>query len=380
MKRHIAIIIILTLGMIWSYGCNSQSSVADLGEPSYKPRHATSFEIFDAGESSSVLRIRNPWQGARDITRDLFISRNGEAAPEGFEGEVIESRPERVVCMSTSHIAFIDAVGGTASVKGVSGTDFVSNPDVRAAIGRGEVKDVGYDANINYELLAAIDPDMVFIYGVAGENTSVVNKLAEMNICAFYICDYLEQSPLGKSEWVVAMGEIYGCRAEAEELFGTIEDNYLALKERAAEFSERPRVMLNAPYRDTWFVPGDRSYIVSLIEDAAGEYVCSGHDNEISRPLSSEAAYIHLGGSDIWLNPGQADSMEELKALNPKFAELPVVTEGRVYNSTKRMTPSGGSDFWESGALRADMVLNDMINILHPETDAQELFYFKQLR
>ena len=30
--------------------------------------------------------------------------------------------------------------------------------------------------------------------------------------------------------------------------------------------------MLNAPWQDSWFVPGDRSYMVRLLEDAGGNY------------------------------------------------------------------------------------------------------------
>lgn len=380
MKHFFLIILsVLTcLPLLWS--CSEQGTSIDLGTPAYTPRHATSFEIYDAGESSSILRIFNPWQGARDITRDLFISRNNELPPEGFEGAVITATPKKVVCMSTSHIAFIDAVNGCSSIKGVSGTDFVSNESVRAAIERKEVADVGYDANVNYELIASIAPDIVFIYGIAGENTTMVNKLTEMNIPAFYICDYLEQTPLGKSEWVVAFGEIYGNRGEAEKLFDEIEQNYNDIKNRAAEYTSRPKVMLNAPYRDTWFVPGDRSYVVTLINDAGGEYICGGHDNEISRPLSSEAAYLHLCEADIWLNPNQAESIAELAALNPKFADTPVMKNHNVYNNTNRTTKAGGSDFWESGALRADVVLADMLHILHPESNINhELFYFKRL-
>ncbi|MBQ5618316.1 MAG: iron ABC transporter substrate-binding protein, partial [Alistipes sp.] len=56
----------------------------------YKPQYASGFEIIGAeGRESSILRIYNPWQGAEDITTNLFIARNGEPTPAGFEGQVI---------------------------------------------------------------------------------------------------------------------------------------------------------------------------------------------------------------------------------------------------------------------------------------------------
>ncbi len=362
------------------FSCSGGGKSADYGEPLYTPRHAGSFEIYATGGQSTILRSLNPWQGAHDVAKDLFIARDGEVPPEGFEGEVVKAGPGSVICMSTSHIAFIDSFGCAGAVRGVSGKNYVSTPVVAENIAQGKVVDVGYDANLNYELIASVKPDIVFIFGVAGENTAVTDKLKEMGITAFYVGDYLEHTPLGKAEWVVALGEIFDRRNEASKVFDGIESSYTALKEQARQYTAHPRVMLNAPYRDTWFVPGDESYVVTLIADAGGEYVCSGHSDDISRPLSGEAAYIYLTRSDIWLNPNQAESIADLTAENPKFADVDVVKNRGVYNSTRRTTPAGGSDFWESGALRADIVLADILQILHPESaPGRELYYFKLL-
>ena len=35
----------------------------------------------------------------------------------------------------------------------------------------------------------------------------------------------------------------------------------------------------------------------------------------------------------------------------------------RIYNNTLRMNPGGGNDFYERGAVRPDLVLNDLKNI-----------------
>ena len=63
---------------------------------------------------------------------------------------------ERIVCMSSTHIAMLDAIGETGRVVGVSGIDYISNPDIQAR--RDSVGDVGYEGNINYELLLSLDP------------------------------------------------------------------------------------------------------------------------------------------------------------------------------------------------------------------------------
>lgn len=354
------------------------------GETIYEPKFASHFRIYSYGRHSSVLEVRNPWQGAEEVSSQLFISRNGELPTDDFKGDVVKAPLRRVVCMSSSYVAFIDELGETESVKGVSGALFMTNERIREGYAQGIIGDVGFDGNMNYELLASLKPDLVMIFGVASENTAITGKLRELKIPVVYIADYLENTPLGKAEWLVAFGELYDKRADTEERFDDIADAYLntqALVRKSVEEAERPKVMLNAPYNDVWFVPGDRSYMVELIRDAGGEYVFAGSDNDVSRPISIETAYVAAKDADIWINPNQIRTIKELVSVVPAFADIDVVRNHKVYNSTKRDTPEGGSDFWESGVLRADIVLKDLVKILHPQLEStHELYYFEELR
>lgn len=390
--------VIIIVAALTACGGGNPKQAASGADTLYNPRYAAGFTILSSGESS-VIAIRNPWQGARDTQMQLFLSRNGEAAPDGFAGVVAEAPLKRVVCMSSSYIAFIDALGEIDAVKGVSGGRYITNATIRERYARGEVRDVGYDSQMNYETLAVLDPDLVLIYGVAGRNSQLTAKMDELGIKYLYIGDYVENSPLGKAEWFVAFGEMFDKRAEAEKMFGNIVESYDATRDKVenyyASLSQaagstaagsttplKPVVMLNAPYRDTWYVPGDRSYIVRLVNDAGGEYVYAGvSDSEETRPVSIESAYISAARSQVWLNPGQAATLRDVKSLNPRFADIPAVASGRVFNCTARTTPDGGSDFWESGAVRPDVVLKDMVKMLCPDAlPDHELYYFKQMR
>lgn len=322
-------------------------------------------------------------RGRGDSVRtQLFVSRGNELPPEGFDGVTVAAPVQRAVCFSSTHVAFLDALDATDAIRGVSGAEYISNKKVRERYREGDIRDVGYDTNVNYELLASLRPDIVFIYGVGGENTAVTDKFRELHIPFVYIGEYMETTPLGKAEWLVPFGELTDRREEAAALFTDIETRYDSLRMRATAFAERPSVMLNAPYRDVWFVPGDRSYMVRLIEDAGGRYIFAGEESSVSRPVSGETAYLAARQADVWLNPNQAGNIGELKTQNPKFTDIRCVEQRRVYNCTRRKTPGGGSDFWESGALHADRVLRDIILCLHPEAavpDEEGMYYFERL-
>ena len=372
----------LTLVMMWLglSGCPAGQSEMAWGEALYTPHSAKGFEIVATEGASTVVRILTPWPAAKGVVKEIFISREGESAPEGFGGQVITSSPERVVCLSSSHLAYIDALGAIESVVAVSGGQYVTNHEIVEGLADESIREIGYDANINYELLASLRPDVVFIYGTTGENGAMSHKLEELKIPYVYISDHTENTPLGKSEWVVAFGEMFDCREEAKEIFDSIGERYENLCIGALAATSKPRVMLNSPYKDVWFVPSKKSYIVRLIEDAGGEYICGG-EGDLSRPISGESAYVYLSEADYWLNPNTSRTIAALVAENPKFADTQVVRNRNVYNCTALSTPSGGSDFWESGALRADVALADMLAILHPELSQNHtLYYFERLR
>ena len=372
--------LILISAAILSIGCGgpAEHTLSDFTTDVYTPAHASGFDIRGTHEDASTLvTIRNPWQGAGNIEQHLLILRDGAKAPAGFDGQAVKAPVHHVVCMSSTQVAMFDAIGQIRRVAGVSGIDYISNPHVQAHRLCGEVRDVGYDTNLNFELLAAMHPDLVLMYGVTGENTIVTGKLRELGIPYIYIGDYVEESPLGKAEWLVVAAELCDLREAGVDTLRRIARAYEALKKLPAPTAERPKVMLNTPYRDTWFLPSTSSYMIRLIEDAGGTYVYQKNNSDTSVAVDLEEAYLLANEADFWLNVGPCNTMAELTAQTPKFSGIPAVLNRRVYNNNRRQTPSGGSDFWESGVVRPDVVLRDLRAIF--SGDDTSTFYYQKL-
>ncbi|MBR2326918.1 MAG: ABC transporter substrate-binding protein [Alistipes sp.] len=335
-------------------------------EPIYTPHYANGFSIEREKESgATLLRISNPWQGAEDILYHYDITKPAQ----------------RIVALSSSYVAMLDAVGCAERIVGISGTRFISTPSVKSHIERGEVAEIGFDSVFNFEQVKALGADLVLLYGVAGEAKMLSDKLSALGIPYIYIGDYLENNPLGKAEWVVAIAYICGVGEKGKEFFRGVEERYNALRNQKHCSAYHPRVMLNLPYRDTWFMPPHDSYMVQLIEDAGGTYILTENENlsTQSTPISLEEAMLLASKADFWINLGQISSKEELCAVAPRFAKVDAVRFGRIYNNNKRTTTSGGSDFWESGAVRPDIILADLVKILHHEAPTDSLYYYRRL-
>lgn len=359
-------------------GCRGKAaSSAVFTRAVYTPQYASGFDILGAeGWQSTVIRVRNPWQGAKEVEMAYFIARNGEKPPRDFRGGVIRAGAERIVCMSSTYIAMLDALGQVGRVVGVSGMEYISNPHVLAR--RDEIKDVG--AEINYESLVGLKPDLVLLYGVSDALAATTDKMNELGIPYMYVGDYLEESPLGKAEWMVVLSELTDCRAAGERVFGAVPERYDALKRLVSGVTRRPAVMLNTPWNDSWMMPSVNNFVVRLIRDAGGDYIYPKNTSHSSVAIGLETAYGLIREADVWLNTGRVTSLAELLAVDEKFSDAKAVREKKVYNNNLRLTPGGGNDYWESGCVRPDVVLRDLIRILHPELlEEGDLYYYRHL-
>ena len=375
-KSIISTITLLCLLFLASCVYNKKTSLEAFKQDVYTPEYATGFKILGAKNAQSTLiQVSNPWQGAKNVTMSYFISRNGELPPTGFTGPTIPAGAQRIVCMSSSYIAMLDAVGQVDRIVAVSGINYIANPYILAH--KDSIKDMGPE--MNYELLLGLKPDVVLLYGIGDAQTAVTDKLKELAIPYMYVGEYLEESPLGKAEWLVALSELADSRDKGIDVFREIPKRYQALKDLTASVEQRPTVMFNTPWNDSWVMPSTQSYMVQLVTDAGADYIYKENTSNSSAPIGLETAYGLIQKADYWINVGTASTLDELKNMNPKFADAKSVRDKTVYNNNLRITATGGNDYWESAVVRPNVVLRDLIHIFHPELVSDSTYYYRHL-
>lgn len=270
MKSPAPTITLLCLLFLASCITRNKTSLEAFNQDVYTPEYASGFKILGAENAASTLiQITNPWQGANDVTMSYFVTRNGEQAPAGFNGPVIPAGAKQIVCMSSSYVAMLDELGEVNRIVGVSGIDYIANPYILAH--KDSIKDMGPE--MNYELLIGLKPDVVLLYGIGDAQTAVTDKLKELSIPYLYMGEYLEESPLGKAEWMIVLSELTDKREKGIEIFREIPQRYYALKALTDSVSQRPTVMFNTPWNDSWVMPSTQSYMARLIADAGAEYI-----------------------------------------------------------------------------------------------------------
>ena len=286
----------------------------------------------------------------------------------------------RIICMSSSHVACLSAIGCDSLICGVSGIKYISDSLILRRFAEGTVADVGSDVAPDYEKILSMSPDLVTAYSLPGSD--FVKKLRALGVNVLVLNDYLENNPLGRASYIKLFGALTGKTDEADSVFERVRANYdslSAIVEKAVnQTNSRKKVLVNVPYSDVWFIPGGDNYMSRLIRDAGGEVLGAVEGNTESGTISVEQAYLLSKDAQVWLNTGWFDTLDALYASASVFGKFGCADN--VYNNTLRTTPGGGNDFWESGAVRPDLILSDLTRILYPGLiqDAP-LHYYRKL-
>jgi iron complex transport system substrate-binding protein len=127
---------------------------------------AEKFSI-DKTDSCTILTINDPWQGAAGIKHTYYlINRNNEVTLKVDPSEIIYIPVQKIICMSTTHLAMVAALDERHTIAGVSGTGYIFDEKITAMIQAGLINDIGYESGLNNELIIRISPDLIMLYGI----------------------------------------------------------------------------------------------------------------------------------------------------------------------------------------------------------------------
>lgn len=386
-------------------GCARNVS-GDLPQDVIEPQFMNIIPEADGGYSLVSI---SPFDGRRDT---IFISQ-----PLG-----------RLIVTSTSYIGFLDAVGADSVIVGVSGGEYVCDSSVTAGLSNGTVVDIGYDASPDYEKIMALKPDLLLTYSVSPVKSQFFSKLESLGIKTFIVNEHLERHPLARAAYIRLFGALTGNMAAADSVLKIVSENYISLRDSvqgglgandayASDKGElnagdekqgsggtegntpKPRkILVNIPYKDQWFIPGQESYLTTLFKDAGGEILGAKAGSSVSGQISVETAYSLSKEADLWMNVGWCQTLEQLLSVNPLFEDFlrniqrnasAIGYSGTkgcatnscdtsasvVWNDNNRLNPKGGNDFWESGVVHPDLLLRDLIGIFRGEDNRTPIYY-----
>ena len=322
------------------------------------------------------------YEGKRIDTAQYLLIKRGSPIPDGFpKAQVIEIPVRSIIGMSSMHVALINFADADGILTGLGNLKYASSVKVRKYINAGKIKEVGQETNLNNEMVLTMHPDVLMAVGNVSSKINRFKILTDAGIPVIQNSEYLESTPLGRAEWVKLMAALVDKEGLVNKKFDAIVLEYNKLVQLAKKAVGKPRVITTMPVKGTWYVPEGNSYLSHFLQDAGGTIKWADTKGIGTLPLSFELVAPEALNADFWLNIGYVNSKAEMTARDERFADFGPFKNGNVYNYNKKINDAGANDYWESGAVNPQIVLSDLIKILHPELlPHHQLVYYQQLK
>ena len=335
--------------------------------------HATNFTI-EYKDSYQVLTVKQPTQGGSP--ESYVLVRCGAPKPAltgALSGATLVTTPvTSLYSGSTSHLGSLVALDQLDALTGVGSKALISEKQVLDRVAESGVVEYAAAGTIDAEAVVKGKPQVVI---TAGTDDPAYAVISAAGIPVLANAEWLENDPLGRAEWVKYFAALTGTEATAKTFFDQVSADYTALADKVKN-APKVDVVPGQPYQGTWFVPGGKSFNARLIQDGGGGTAWAADTTTGSISTDVETVFAKAGKAPAWLASTTWTTKAEALAEEPRFAQFEAFKTGNVWNAAKDVTKLGGNNYYELGVVRPDLILGDLVAILHPDLEPGHEFAF----
>ena len=328
-------------------------------------KYANGFDIITKNGIKKLI-IKSPYQNSKDVfeyqIKNKTVSKNINK-----NNLIIEVPITKIVVTSTTHIPMVELLNEEATVIGFPYSEYVSSEKTRQLIDSGDITEIGKENSLNTEILLDLEPEIVVGYSVSSADKSLTTiKKAGINV--IYNGDWLEETPLGRAEWIKFFGVLFNKEKQADSIFKIIETNYLEAKKIALTAIKKPTILSGAIMsKDIWNLPAGDSFVAQFLKDANLDYLWKNSKGKGSLSLSFESVFDKGVNADFWIAPGYFSTKEQLLNSNQIYTKFKAFENGNIYTPSTKKGTTGGVIYYELAPTRPDLVLKDIIKITNTD-------------
>jgi iron complex transport system substrate-binding protein len=375
--RHYFFLVVLFFGFIQCKQSENNSNSAL--HPKNSIENASGFSLHQY-DGFSVVTVTNAYPEAQENYR-YVLHKKGVQIPDSLQQfTAIEVPIQKIIVTSTTHIPSLEMLDVLETLVAFPNANYISSEKTRNRIDSGKIREIGSNQSLNTEVILDVAPDVIVGFSVDGDMKTYRN-LEKNGQTILFNSDWTEKHPLGKAEWIKFFGALYDLDEKATTIFNTIKKDYESAKALVSKTTTKPTIFAGSVYKDQWYLPQGESWAAFFLNEAQGDYLWKDSKGTGSLALSFETVLDQAQDADFWIGPGQFTSIDEILNANPNYQYFKAVKNKNIYSFSTKKGKTGGVIYYELAPNRPDLVIKDLIKILHPEVlPDYELFFFEKLK
>lgn len=342
-------------------------------------KYAKGLEIYNYKGYTKVI-VKNPWPNATKNFEYILKDKNAKLPDSLLSKSTIQVPIKTIIATSTTHLPSLEMLNVQNTLIGFPNLNYISSKKIRQLIDTKQIVELGSNQSLNFEKALQLQPSVIIGYGIDNNNPTI-NNLTKSGLKVIINGDWNEQSPLGKAEWIKLFGAIYGKQKIADSVFKSIEKNYNNIKNLAQSTKVKPTVLAGALFENVWHVPQGESWGAQFLNDAGANYLWKNEKGTGGLSLSFEKVFEKAQNADFWIGPGQFTSLQEMEKNNPHYAQFKSFKNKKIFSYGLKKGATGGLIYFEEAPNRPDLVLLDLLQIIHPNIiKNNNLHFFEKLK
>jgi len=328
------ILFLFSLSLIL-FSCKTEQKQAVVKEVKTSIKHAKGFDIQEF-DSYKKLTIKAPYPEAKEEFEYVLLPKGNDIPKAVKDFNIIRTPIKQLVVTSTTHIPMLELLNEETSLVGFPNTQYISSSKTRKLIDNRTIKELGKEQNINTEVLLDLQPELVIGFSMSSNNKMFEN-IEKAGIPVILNGDWLEETPLGRTEWLKFFGVLFDKEKQADSIFDTIENDYKEASNIAKNATTKPTILSGVQFKDVWNLPAGESFVAQFLKDANTNYLWANTKGKGSLTLSFEAVFEKGQNAQLWIAPGHYARYQQLKEANIHYAQFDAFSNKNIYSFNNKM-------------------------------------------
>ncbi|PLX10944.1 MAG: hypothetical protein C0594_04180, partial [Marinilabiliales bacterium] len=284
----------------------------------FLPEYASLFRVEYYG-NDKLLIIHNPWgQGDYD---SIFVKKE-------------EIPIQNVLVLSSVQMAFVNELDELESVMGIADSSYTCNIDVLNKVRSGKLIQFGDEANLSIEQIIQYSPDIICKSGWK-EWQPVEKKMTSLGFKLVRTVEWMENTPLGRAEWIYFFASFYGKEELADSIFSSIAKKYNVIA--SSSRNQNSGIILHGWERNgAWYIPGSESYITSFYKDLDLNVFVLPESGQGSSTISRETIMGISDSVTTWIIHDLNDTILYCDYFSDWMKNIKAVSTARVFMNLKQ--------------------------------------------